>query len=125
MIPLADFDDSPGAAERQARALSTLKLTRPVGAAFEYSNLNYNLLGLIIEAASGESYADYIQDHIFTPLGHEPQLYLAGRGEAGRPGGGPPLLVCASRRRARSAHPARFACRRVSSSPAPKIWRTT
>jgi CubicO group peptidase (beta-lactamase class C family) len=65
---LADFDDSPGATERQARGLSTLKLTRPVGSEFEYSNLNYNLLGLIIETASGESYADYIQNHIFTPL---------------------------------------------------------
>jgi CubicO group peptidase (beta-lactamase class C family) len=44
-IPLADFDSSPGATERQARALSTLALTRPVGSAFEYSNSNYNLLG--------------------------------------------------------------------------------
>jgi CubicO group peptidase (beta-lactamase class C family) len=68
-IPLADLDDSPGATERQARALSTLVLARPVGSAFEYSNSNYRLLGLIIEAASGESYADYIQEHIFTPLG--------------------------------------------------------
>jgi CubicO group peptidase (beta-lactamase class C family) len=67
-IPLADFDDSQGATERQARALSTLGLTHPVGSAFEYSNSNYNLLGLIIEAASGELYADYIQKHIFTPL---------------------------------------------------------
>ena len=41
MISLADLDDSPGAAERQARAISTLRLTRPVGAAFEYSNVNY------------------------------------------------------------------------------------
>jgi CubicO group peptidase (beta-lactamase class C family) len=67
-ITLADFDNSPGATERQARALSTLVLTRPVGSAFEYSNSNYNVLGLIIEAASGELYADYIQKHIFTPL---------------------------------------------------------
>jgi CubicO group peptidase (beta-lactamase class C family) len=67
-IPLADFHDSPGATERHARALATLVLTRPVGSAFEYSNSNYSLLGLIIEAASGESYADYIQNHIFTPL---------------------------------------------------------
>jgi CubicO group peptidase (beta-lactamase class C family) len=67
-IPLADFDDRPGATERQARALSTLVLTRPVGSACEYANTNYNLLGLIIEAASGRSYADYIQEHIFTPL---------------------------------------------------------
>ncbi|MCX6030975.1 MAG: serine hydrolase [Chloroflexi bacterium] len=67
-IPLADFDHSPGATERQARALSTLVLAHPVGSAFEYSNSNYSLLGLIIEAASGELYADYIQKHIFTPL---------------------------------------------------------
>jgi CubicO group peptidase (beta-lactamase class C family) len=67
-ITLADFDDSPCATERQARALSTLELTRPVGSLFEYSNSNYNLLGLIIEAASGEAYADYVQKHIFTPL---------------------------------------------------------
>ncbi|MGD9144146.1 MAG: serine hydrolase domain-containing protein, partial [Anaerolineae bacterium] len=67
-IPLADFDDSPGAAEHQARALSTLVLTRPVGSAFEYSNSNYNLLGLIIESATGESYANHIQKQIFTPL---------------------------------------------------------
>jgi len=65
---LTDFDDSPKATERQVRALSTLKLTRPVGSKCEYSNLNYNILGLVIEAASGESYPDYIQRHIFDPL---------------------------------------------------------
>lgn len=67
-IQMADFDDSTGATERQARALATLKLSRPVDSAFEYSNANYNLLGLIVEAASGESYADYVQKHIFAPL---------------------------------------------------------
>jgi CubicO group peptidase (beta-lactamase class C family) len=67
-IPLADLDDSPDAAERHARALSKLKLTHPVGSKFEYSNTNYNLLGLIIEAASGKSYTTYIQKHIFSPL---------------------------------------------------------
>ena len=64
----ADFDDSPDANERQARALATLALTRPVGEAFEYSNTNYQLLGLVVEAVSGESHSDYIQRHIFTPL---------------------------------------------------------
>lgn len=68
MANLEDLDDRPGATERQARALSTLELTRPVGSKFEYSNLNYNLLGLVVEAASGESYADYIQRHVFDPL---------------------------------------------------------
>jgi CubicO group peptidase (beta-lactamase class C family) len=68
MASLVDFDNRPGALERQVRALSALRLKRPVGSKFEYSNLNYNVLGLIVEAASGESYADYIQSHIFNPL---------------------------------------------------------
>lgn len=65
---LADFDQSTDATKRQAHALSTVKLTRPVGAAFEYSNANYNLLGLIIEAAGGQSYTEYVQSHILAPL---------------------------------------------------------
>ena len=68
MIALSNFDNSQGAAEQQARALATLELTRQVGSTWEYSNLNYNLLGLVIETASGESYADYIQKHIYAPL---------------------------------------------------------
>ena len=68
MIYLANFDSRPNATERQARALASLKLKRPPGAAWEYSNLNYNLLGLVVEAASGEPYSDYIQHHIFDPL---------------------------------------------------------
>jgi CubicO group peptidase (beta-lactamase class C family) len=68
MIPLADFDDQPGATERQARALATYQPARLPGVAWEYSNVNYNLLGLIIEAVSGESYADYVQNHILAPL---------------------------------------------------------
>jgi len=63
-----DFDDRPGAAERHGRSLATLALIGPPGSAWEYSNSNYVLLGLIIEATSGESYADYVQGQIFTPL---------------------------------------------------------
>jgi len=65
---LANFDDRPDATERQVRALSTLKLTRPVGSKFEYCNTNYNILGLIVEAVSMQSYSGYIQEHIFDPL---------------------------------------------------------
>ncbi len=69
MANLDDTTDRPDATEQQVHGLSTLKLTRAVGSKFEYSNLNYNVLGLIVEAASGESYAAYIQKHVFTPLG--------------------------------------------------------
>jgi len=65
---LANFEGGLDATERQVRYLSTLKLTRPVGAKFEYTNTNFNILGLIVEAASGESYPDYVQTHIFDPL---------------------------------------------------------
>lgn len=67
-VSLADMDDRPDAVERQVRALATLKLTRPVGSKWEYSNLNYNVLGLIVEAAGGEPYAEYVQKHILEPL---------------------------------------------------------
>jgi CubicO group peptidase (beta-lactamase class C family) len=66
---LVDIDNRPGAGERQARALATLPLAHPVGSTFEYSNVNYNLLGLIVEAVSGERYAVYVQRHIFARLG--------------------------------------------------------
>jgi CubicO group peptidase (beta-lactamase class C family) len=67
-VALADMDDRPDATERQVRALATLKIARPVGSKWEYSNLNYNVLGLIVEVASGEPYADHVRDHILVPL---------------------------------------------------------
>ncbi|SHL58230.1 serine hydrolase [Chryseobacterium polytrichastri] len=38
------------------------------GEKFAYSNSNYVLLGKIIERVTGSSYAQYVQDNIFTPL---------------------------------------------------------
>lgn len=39
------------------------------GSRFMYSNSNYVLLTAIIEAVSKQSYADFLQQHIFQPLG--------------------------------------------------------
>ena len=39
----------------------------PPGAEFGYSNSGFIVLGLIIEAVSGQNYYDYIQDQIFSP----------------------------------------------------------
>jgi CubicO group peptidase (beta-lactamase class C family) len=36
---------------------------------WKYSNLAYSIAGLVIEAVSGEKWADYVQRHIFSPLG--------------------------------------------------------
>jgi CubicO group peptidase (beta-lactamase class C family) len=39
----------------------------PPGSTFEYSNYGYVLLGRVIERVSGQSYYDYVREHIFTP----------------------------------------------------------
>jgi CubicO group peptidase (beta-lactamase class C family) len=48
--------------------LKTLPAVHAMGSAFQYSNANYTLLGLIIEKASGKTYAQYLNDAILTPL---------------------------------------------------------
>lgn len=54
--------------EAAVRSLRTVELSQPVGAGFQYSNINYAIAGLIVEAVSGQPYADYLAQHIFAPL---------------------------------------------------------
>ena len=41
----------------------------PPGSRWSYANFGYIILGRVIEVASGQRYADYIQGHIFVPAG--------------------------------------------------------
>ncbi|WP_347755426.1 serine hydrolase domain-containing protein [Agrococcus sp. ProA11] len=43
----------------------------PPGERWEYSNTNYEILGHLIEEASGQSYGSYIEEHILRPIGME------------------------------------------------------
>jgi len=55
-----------------AEAIAELKdahLASPPGDTWRYANANYVLAGLVVERASGMSYANYVQREIFTPLG--------------------------------------------------------
>jgi CubicO group peptidase (beta-lactamase class C family) len=61
-------DSSDSALEQRVRALSDVQLNRPVGSGHEYSNANYDVLGLIVQVVSGQSYETYIQQNIFEPL---------------------------------------------------------
>lgn len=36
---------------------------------WKYSNLGFTVAGMVVEAVSGERWADYVQTHIFNPLG--------------------------------------------------------
>jgi CubicO group peptidase (beta-lactamase class C family) len=48
--------------------LQTVELDSPVGARHNYCSGNYNILGRIIETISGQSFGEYMQEHVFTPL---------------------------------------------------------
>jgi CubicO group peptidase (beta-lactamase class C family) len=65
---LWDGDQSSVALENGIRELSSASLRQPAGQRFEYSNENYNALGLIVQAVSGISYEDYVRSSIFAPL---------------------------------------------------------
>lgn len=44
-------------------------LVHEPGARWQYSNYGFVLLGAIIEKVSGQSYYDYVRDHVFKPAG--------------------------------------------------------
>ncbi|WP_139992465.1 serine hydrolase domain-containing protein [Paenibacillus paridis] len=45
------------------------KLSGPAGSQFEYSNMNYDVLGALVQKVSGQSYGEYVKRQIFEPLG--------------------------------------------------------
>ena len=49
--------------------LKDASLASPPGETWRYANVNYVLAGLVVERASGMSYADYVDQRIFAPLG--------------------------------------------------------
>ena len=63
-----DGDTSDTALETTVRELSTAELAEPVGTKFQYSTVNYSVLGLIVQTVSGESYESYVQENVFDPL---------------------------------------------------------
>jgi CubicO group peptidase (beta-lactamase class C family) len=61
-------DYRPDALEQHVRALSAVAPAHPVGTTYEYANLGYQVLGLLIEQVSGLSYAAYLQEYVLDPL---------------------------------------------------------
>jgi CubicO group peptidase (beta-lactamase class C family) len=57
------------------RALTTPLESTP-GAGFRYSDINFILLGMIVEKLTGEAEDDYVQRNIFGPLGITETRYL-------------------------------------------------
>lgn len=62
------FGHGPDALERNVRALAEFGLSAPPGTVYQYANVNYQVLGLLVQVVSGEPYGEYLERHVFAPL---------------------------------------------------------
>lgn len=70
-MPDADFDQlaaHPTTYENLIARVAPLPLDFPPGSQWSYSNTGYVLLGRVIETVSGQTYKEYLQSHILSPL---------------------------------------------------------
>jgi uncharacterized protein YbbC (DUF1343 family) len=70
---LADYEQGPGEAMKK---IYDLKLQAPTGTKFIYSDVNYILLGEIVQRVSGQKLDEFARDNIFKPLGMVESGYL-------------------------------------------------
>ncbi len=63
----ADEDYCPPTRDETIRRFGNL-VTEP-GEHYQYSNLGYGVLDYVIERASGDSFAGFMREHVFLPLG--------------------------------------------------------
>jgi CubicO group peptidase (beta-lactamase class C family) len=54
--------------EEGARDLRRAEPVAPPGSEFHYFNPNYTVLGHLVAAVSGQTYADYLREHVLEPL---------------------------------------------------------
>jgi CubicO group peptidase (beta-lactamase class C family) len=74
------YDD--GSLERYVRGLGDRKLLFAPGEKFRYSNMAFEILGDVIAKVSGQSFDDYVQDQILTPLRMTDSTLLVRRADA-------------------------------------------
>lgn len=62
-------EENNNAIEKTVRTIVGLELVRLPGTKYEYATINYDVLGLLIEKASGINYEDYIQKYVLDAAG--------------------------------------------------------
>ena len=62
-------EENDDAIEKTVRTVVGLELVSKPGTKYEYATINYDVLGLLIEKASGEKYEDYIQKYVLDAAG--------------------------------------------------------
>lgn len=71
--PIADYTEGP---EDAMRRIFKLKLLNPTGSKFLYSDVNFILLGEIVQRVNGKNMHEFSQERIFRPLGMTATGYL-------------------------------------------------
>ncbi len=69
--------------EEEVRGLSNTSLEHRPGEAYIYSNANYLILGLLIEAVTGQDYSEYVHSSLFESLAMENSYLSKHEGETG------------------------------------------
>ncbi|WP_291560024.1 MULTISPECIES: cyclic peptide export ABC transporter [unclassified Clostridium] len=73
-IPFKTIDNIPvsnedNALEETVKTLINIELDSEPGKKFQYATINYDVLGLIIEKVTGNSYESYIEENVIKPMG--------------------------------------------------------
>lgn len=61
--------DDLDAIKSYVKSLADVKLTAPVGEKHQYSNANFLILGALIEEVTDQTFAEYMEQNVFLPLG--------------------------------------------------------
>ena len=71
-----------GAAERYVRSLSSEQMIGPPGGQWQYSNMAFDTLADVVHKVTGQTFEDYVREHILDPLGMvESDFYYPGTRE--------------------------------------------
>lgn len=66
---IGHHETDAGAAERYVRGLSNRKMVGAPRERFAYSNIAYNVLGDLIAKVSGQTFEDFMKEHVLLPSG--------------------------------------------------------
>ncbi|MEK4350618.1 serine hydrolase domain-containing protein [Paenibacillus sp. FSL R5-0475] len=68
--------NTPDLLQKTVEMLVDAELAFPPGEQYSYGTVNYDVLGLVIEIVSGQSYEDFMSEQVFQPLGlHQTYVY--------------------------------------------------
>lgn len=58
----------PATSADRIASLANARTTAPPGSKYQYTDVNYQILGRVVEVAGGQSLSAYLAEHIFAPL---------------------------------------------------------